>query len=155
MKIPGFNDDFSDMILALEGAECAYIIVGGYAMAFNGYVRATGDIDILVKPDRENAKKVMRALENFGAPLQGVYEEDFQKEGTIFQIGIPPVRIDIITKIDGLSFDEAYADRKIFSTEGLRIPYISIETIIRNKEATGREKDILDVRELKKRKTEK
>ncbi len=148
MKSPGLQDDFFDMIQSLDEAGCLYIIVGGYAMAFNGYVRATGDIDILVRPDRDNAIKVMRALRNFGAPLQGVSEKDFEQEGTILQIGLPPVRIDVITKIDGVSFDEAYSDRRYCSLNRQRVPYISLDTLIKNKQASGREKDMLDVKEL-------
>ncbi|HNV45904.1 MAG TPA: hypothetical protein PKJ16_02610 [Spirochaetota bacterium] len=152
MKSPDFHQDFLDMICALESAGCRYIIVGGYAMAFNGYVRATGDIDILVEPEKDNALKVMHALSEFGAPLHGVTAEDFGKEGTIFQIGLPPVRIDIITKIDGLTFDEAYADRNYHMTDDAKIPFLSLDSIVKNKNASGREKDILDIKELLKRK---
>ncbi|MDX9818502.1 MAG: hypothetical protein RBT16_06275 [Desulfococcus multivorans] len=148
MMNPDFQQDFLDMIRALESARCRYIIVGGYAMAFNGYVRATGDIDILVKPDRDNASKVMRALREFGAPLKGVSGRDFEKEGTILQIGLPPVRIDIITKIDGLSFDEAYADCNHHLIDDMKIPYLSLDSIIVNKKSSGREKDLLDLKEL-------
>lgn len=148
MKAPEFEQDFLDMIESLEGEDCRYIIVGGYAMAFNGYIRATGDIDILVEPDNKNSRKVLKALKNFGAPMTGLTEADFETEGTIFQIGMPPVRIDIITKIDGVSFDEAYNDRKYYSIKKNRVPYISLDIIIKNKRATGRDKDILDIEEL-------
>ncbi len=150
MKAPDFEQDFFDMIESLESENCKFLIVGGYAMAFNGYIRATGDIDILVKPDKNNSRKVIRALKNFGAPISGLTASDFEKEGTIFQIGLPPVRIDIITKIDGVSFNEAFKDRKYYSIKKNKIPYISIDIIIKNKRASGREKDILDIKELMK-----
>jgi hypothetical protein len=80
MNMPAFEQDFLDIIQALESASCDYVIVGGYAMAFNGYVRATGDIDILVKPDQDNSKKIITALKNFGAPLSNITKNDFEKE---------------------------------------------------------------------------
>ena len=105
-------------------------------------------IDILVKPDRDNALRVMRALREFGAPLHGVSERDFEKEGAVLQIGLPPVRIDSITKIDGLSFDEAFADCTHHVIDDMKIPYLSLDSIIVNKKSSGREKDLLDLREL-------
>ncbi len=146
--IPDFEQDFLDMIASLEEASCRYLIVGAFAMAFYGYVRATGDIDFFVSADTDNSVRVFSALKAFGAPLGDVVAGDFEKEGTVFQIGVPPLRIDIITKIDGVSFDEAYDKRKYIRISGHDVPFISLDHLIRNKKSSGREKDIVDVKEL-------
>lgn len=131
-----------------EGAE--FLVVGGYAMAVHGYIRATGDLDIFVNPDHNNAGKVFRSLVPFGAPLKGVSAEDFAISGTIYQMGLPPFRIDIITKIEGVRFDEAFRDALRLGDGDTKIPFLSLKHLIANKLATGREKDALDAKEIKK-----
>jgi predicted nucleotidyltransferase len=128
------------------------MIVGAYALGTHGYPRATGDIDIWVKPNNINSKKIYKALARFGAPLGQIQIDEFSTEGIIFQIGVIPRRIDIITKIDGVTYEEADEDKIIVEIEGLKIPVISLEKLIRNKMATGREKDELDIKTLTKKK---
>jgi hypothetical protein len=129
----------------------AFILVGAYALAAHGFPRATGDMDIWVKPDEKNSQKTYRALAKFGAPVSEIGEDEFSLPGLVFQIGVVPRRIDIITKISGVEFDEADADKIVVNIEELKIPVLSIDLLIRNKMATGREKDLLDAKLLKKR----
>jgi hypothetical protein len=125
-----------------------FLLVGAYALAVYGFPRATGDIDIFVKPEPKNAKSVLKTLYEFGIPLDGVTASDFETPGTILQIGVAPRRIDIITEIDGLSFEEASDGKKIIEIEELKIPVISKLNLIRNKRATGRDKDRIDAENL-------
>lgn len=145
------NEDYKEMLSCLVGEKVEFIVVGAYALAVHGYPRATGDIDIWVNPEESNAERVYRALARFGAPMGGIREEDFRQKGIIFQIGIAPRRIDILTDIDGVGFDEAYRDKIIIDIENLKIPVLSIEMMIRNKTASGRKKDLLDAEHLQKR----
>jgi len=142
------NQDYKEMLSILLENKVDFLLVGAYAMAAHGFPRATADIDIFVRPSFDNAKKIFNALANFGAPLDGVTIDDFKKLGTIFQIGVIPRRIDIITDIDGVSFEEAFKDRTIVDMEGLKVPVISKQILIVNKKATGRDKDLLDARRL-------
>lgn len=145
------NEDYKEMLSCLVGEKVEFIVVGAYALAVHGYPRATGDIDIWVNPEESNAERVYRALARFGAPMGGIREEDFRQRGIVFQIGIAPRRIDILTEIDGVGFDEAYRDKIIVNIENLKIPVLSIEMMIRNKTASGRKKDLLDAEHLQKR----
>jgi hypothetical protein len=128
------------------------MIVGAYALGTHGYPRATGDIDIWVKPNDINSRKLYKALARFGASLDQIKIDDFSTEGIIFQIGVIPRRIDIITKIDGVTYEEADEDKIIIEVEGLKIPVISLDKLIKNKMSTGREKDELDIKTLRKKK---
>ena len=145
------NEDYKEMLENLLNEGVAFILVGAYALAAHGFPRATGDMDIWVKPDEENSQKTYRALAKFGAPVNEISEDEFSQPGLIFQIGVVPRRIDIITKISGVEFDEADADKIVVNLEELKIPVLSIDLLIRNKLATGREKDLLDAKLLKKR----
>ena len=149
------NEDYKEMLQLLLEERVDFIIVGAYALGSHGYPRATGDIDIWVKPNDINSKKAYRALARFGAPLDQIKMDDFSIEGTIFQIGVIPRRIDIITTIDGVTYEEADKDKIMVEVEGLKIPIISLDNFIKNKLATGREKDELDVKLLKKMKNSK
>lgn len=120
-------------------------MVGGYAMAFHGYVRATGDIDLWIRISEENAEKVWRALQTFGAPLFDLNIEDLKTPGMVFQIGIVPSRIDIITQIDGVEFEDAWREHKIVEIENLQIPVIGKTQLLINKQSTARTKDRNDV----------
>jgi len=144
------NPDFHDMLSAFCAEGVEFLLVGAYALAVHGLPRATGDIDLWVGGDPQNAGRVIAALRRFGAPLLDVKEEDFRTPGTVFQIGVAPRRIDILTAIDGVEFDEAWTNRVEVEIEGLRIPVLSREHVLRNKRASGRPKDIADVRELEK-----
>ena len=144
------NDDYRDLLSSFceEGVE--FVIVGAYALAFHGVPRATGDIDLFVRPSVENAAKVMRALLAFGAPLDaaGVAEQNFSSPGIVFQIGLPPRRVDILTAIDGLEFDEAWASRVSADMNGSSVHFIGREALIVNKRSAGRAKDLADVERL-------
>jgi len=145
------NEDYKEMLQILLNNEVKFLIVGAYAMGAQGYPRATGDFDIWVEPSPENSKKVYNSLAEFGAPLEQINTETFTGKGIIFQIGVVPRRIDILTFIDGVKFDKAYKDKENIEIEGITIPFLSKENIIKNKKATGREKDKLDVKYLKKK----
>jgi predicted nucleotidyltransferase len=142
------NNDYKDILQSLSAEKAKFLLVGAYALAVHGYPRSTMDIDFWVKPDADNANAVFRALEHFGAPTGNISPSDLQAADTIFQIGIAPRRIDIITSIDGLSFDEAYAHSTSVEIEGIPVRVLSVEDIIINKRSTGRTKDLADVEML-------
>lgn len=138
------DSNYLDMLKCLNKAGVDYIMVGGWAVNLHGYVRATIDLDIWILADQENARKVYAALGEFGAPLAGVSPSDFAADGTIFQIGVAPCRIDVINKIDGVKYAEA-SSRAIEKTiEGVPVRIISLEDLIANKRASGRTKDLAD-----------
>ena len=142
------NPDFSDLLSTFSEAGVEYLIVGGYAVAAYGHVRATKDIDVFVRATTSNAARVIAALRKFGAPLAQVTAEDFATPGTVFQIGVAPVRIDIITEVSGLSFEEAWRERTIRRIGGLDVPVPSIASLRKNKLASARPQDLADVRAL-------
>jgi hypothetical protein len=137
------------MLSLLLDNKVEFLLIGAYAMAAHGFPRATADIDIYVKPDSENASKLYKTLVEFGTPLENVSQDDFAKPGIILQIGVAPRRIDIITTIDGITYNEASEGKEIIEIENLLIPIISRENLIINKMSTGREKDEIDARNLK------
>ena len=142
------NEDYKDMLHALSEEKVRFLLVGAYALAAHGYPRATMDIDIWVMPSPQNADAVLRALHRFGAPLHNLSKEDLQKDGTIFQIGVAPRRIDIITTASGLQFEDAYEKSLSLNIEGIELHIPSIDDLIRNKRAVGRTKDMADVEAL-------
>jgi hypothetical protein len=142
------NEDYREMLQLLLEEQVDFMIVGAYALGTHGYPRATGDIDIWVKPDLTNSKKLYKTLALFGAPLGGIKVDEFSTEGIIFQIGVIPRRIDIITQIDGVTYEEADKDKITVEIEGLHVPVISQAKLIKNKLATGREKDALDIKTI-------
>lgn len=144
------NRDYREILQIFVEEKVKFIVVGAYALGVHGVPRATGDIDIFVKADAENSQRIYYSLIRFGAPVSELSPLDFNEDEIIFQIGIAPRRIDIITSIDGVTFDEAYENCVTAEVEGLNIPVLSVDALIKNKEATGREKDLLDVRILKK-----
>jgi hypothetical protein len=139
------NPDFRDMLSVLcdEGAE--FLLVGAYALATHGLPRATGDMDIWIRCSQENAARVWRALRRFRAPLTGLNEDDLNTPNLVFQIGIAPRRIDLLTSIDAVQFDEAWPDRRVVEIEGLSIGVIGRSHLIQNKKAVGRPQDLADV----------
>jgi hypothetical protein len=122
-----------------------YLVVGAHALAAHGHVRATGDLDVWVRPEPTNAKRVIEALRAFGAPLLDLGEEDLIRPGTVFQIGIAPIRIDVLTSIDEVTFDEGWADRLTANFADLPVAVLSAKHLIRNKRAVGRTQDLADV----------
>ena len=142
------NPDYSDMLSALSAERVEYLVVVALAMAAHGHPRATGGLGIWVKPSRENARRVWRALAVFGAPLGDVTEEDFSREGIAFQIGVAPRRIDILTTIDGVTFAEAWPSKVEVEVEGHRLPVLGRAELLRNKRASGRPQDLADAERL-------
>ncbi len=149
-SLDALNEDFRDFLrdLLAEGVE--FMVVGAYALAFHGVPRATGDIDILVRPSPENAVHVVRALTRFGTPIAaaGVTEADFVRPGVVYQIGLPPRRIDVLTEINGVGFDEAWASRASAAFDDETVFFLGREVLIRNKRSTGRTKDLADAESL-------
>ena len=142
-------DDLKELLRAFNDQGVKYLIVGGYAFGVHAEPRATKDLDIFIRSDEENSQAVFRALAQYGAPLDGLSPFDFM-DGTTFQIGQPPARIDILQHIDGVAFDEAWSNRIEGVIDGqIRAAVISRDDLIRNKLATGREQDALDVKTLR------
>ena len=149
--LEGLNSDFRDLLILLVDNGTEFVVVGAYAVAFHGAPRASGDIDLFVRPSPANAARVYHALTRFGAPLAsaGVASTDFAHPGTVYQIGLPPRRIDILTQISGVTFDEAWASRTTAEIEGRPVGFIGREALLKNKEATGRPKDAADISRLR------
>lgn len=146
----GWTDDYLDMLRALIESGAEFLIVGAHAMAAHGVPRATVDLDIYVRASSENAARVIAALQEFGAPLSahGVSSEDFERPGAVYQLGLPPNRIDLLTRISGVEFDDAWASRIEARIGNLRVPVIGRGPLLENKRASGRDKDLVDVRLL-------
>jgi len=142
------NEDYRDMLRVLSEEKVRFILVGAYALAAHGYPRATMDIDIWVMPSPQNADALLRALSRFGAPLHNLTKEDLLKEGTIFQIGVAPRRIDIITTASGLQFETTYQNSIPVNIEGIEVRIPSVDDLILNKRAIGRTKDLADAEAL-------
>ncbi|MEM9351701.1 MAG: hypothetical protein AAGA92_01695 [Planctomycetota bacterium] len=139
------TNDFLDMLSALSAEEVEYLVVGAYALAAHGYPRATGDLDLWVRRSTSNSERLWRALLRFKAPMSDVTLNDFLEPDLVYQIGVAPRRIDILTSIDGVDFEEAWPRRGTQEVSGLFLPILSREDLTRNKRATGRPKDLADL----------
>jgi len=146
-KLP---QDFADLLTEFCEADVEFLLVGGWAVILYGHVRATDDMDIFVRASQTNSERVVAALDAFGAPLRahGVTSAHFAKEGNAYRFGIAPLKVEVLTKISGVSFDEALQGSKTFDLDGHRIPYIGKSALIANKKAAGRHKDLADVEDL-------
>lgn len=144
-------EDFRDLLVALSDAGADFVVLGGHAVAYHGHVRATKDLDVLVRATADNAERVYRALARFGAPLQqfAVSKEDFAAYEGFLQIGVPPRRIDILNRADGITFDIAVASGDAFEVDSRRVPIIGLDALITNKLASGRPQDAADVAALR------
>ena len=147
------NPDFLDLLAALVRAEARFLIVGAHAMAAHGVPRATGDMDVWIRPDPENAERVWAALTEFGAPLRAfdLSQADLTAPGVVFQMGEPPRRIDLLTSITGVDFEEAWAARSVHRVGDLDVPFLGRAALLDNKRATARAKDLADVAILERR----
>lgn len=139
------NQDFRDLLRALSDAEVRFLIVGAYAVSAHAEPRATGDLDVWVEPTPANAARAHAALAQFGAPLHELQVSDLATPGIVFQIGLPPRRIDILTSITGVGFDDAWGGRMPVEYAGVSCHVIGIEALIENKRRLGRAKDLADL----------
>ena len=142
------NQDFLDLLRAFIDRDVRFLIVGAYALGVHGRPRATGDLDVWVDPTPDNAGRIIEALEAFGAPLEEVKANDFSRPGIVFQMGLPPLRIDVLTELSGLTFAEAWSGRISASFGPLTVDVIGREAFIKNKRATGRARDLADIEAL-------
>jgi len=142
------NQDFVDLLRTFIDADVRFLVVGAYALAHHGRPRATGDLDVWVEAEPENAERVMRALAAFGAPLNDVTAADFARPGVVLQIGVPPGRIDVLTELTALQFADAWASREPGRFGSLTVDFLGKDAFIRNKRATGRAKDLGDIEGL-------
>ena len=139
------NPDFVDLLRAFTAADVRFLIVGAYALALHGRPRATGDLDVWIDATPENASRLMIALREFGAPLDQIAESDFISPGVVYQICVPPGRIDILTQLTGLTFAEAWPARLLKAFGDVEAPFIGKAAFLKNKRATGRPKDLGDI----------
>lgn len=138
------NSEFKDLLKNLEDCRVRYLVVGGHAVMFYSEPRYTKDIDLWIAADRENAKAVFQALKAFGAPLAGMTEDDFAHEGTFYQIGMPPARIDILMSLTGLDFTDAWSRKVEGDLDGTKTIFISKQDLIASKRMSGRRQDLID-----------
>lgn len=140
------SPDFLDLLRAFSDADVRFLVIGAYAVGVHGRPRATKDLDVWVEASDENAPRVMRGLVAFGAPLMGLTEADLSKPGIGLQIGVEPGRIDVLTKVSGVAFEEAWQGRvQANFGEGVRCSVIGLSELLRNKRASGRPQDLADV----------
>jgi hypothetical protein len=142
------NQDFVDLLRAFVDADVRFLVVGAYALAVHGRPRGTGDIDVWVDANPDNATRVMRALHAFGAPMSELSESDFSSPGVTYQMGVSPGRIDVLTDLTGITFAEAWADRTSGVFAGLEVGVIGLASFVKNKRATGRLRDLADIEGL-------
>ena len=150
MTRPELNEDFIDVLAAFDEHGVDFVVVGAHALAAHGIVRATGDIDLFVRCSPENARRVFSALVAFGAPIaaHGISVADFELPDNVYQIGLPPRRIDVLTSISGVSFDEAWGSRIAVQMGGVDVHVLGREAMIRNKRCAARPKDLIDAESL-------
>jgi len=144
-----FSQDFKEFVELLIKHKVEYLIVGGYAVGIHGHPRYTGDLDIWLNPTVENSKKALACVNDFGFGSFELKEVDFRKEGNVIQLGYPPLRIDLLSSIDGVNFNECYKNKKEVDIEGLLVNFIGYQDLINNKKASGRLRDIDDIDNLK------
>jgi hypothetical protein len=142
------NPDFLEMLSALSAAGAEFLVVGAHALAAHGRPRATGDLDLWVRPTAENADRVYAALRRFGAPLHDLQPGELASPDLVFQIGVAPARIDLLTSISGVTFEEGWATRITVPIGGLQVPVIGRDRLIQNKRAAGRPRDLADLADL-------
>jgi hypothetical protein len=142
------QQDFKELFESLNANQVEYLIVGGYALAFHGAPRFTGDMDVLVRPTAENGRKVLAALQSFGFGSLELAEDDFASPDRVVQLGVPPVRIDLVTSISGVNWEQAAANRVAGTYGDVPVFYIGREDFIANKRAVGRHKDLADIEAL-------
>ena len=143
------NSDFKELLRIFNDHGVKYLVVGGYAVIRYAEPRYTKDIDLWVAADQNNAVSVYKALRAFGAPLTGLTEDDFAHEGYFYQMGVAPVRVNILTSVPGLNFEDAWGRRETVDFDGIMVPFISKQDLIESKIATGRPQDLIDAQLLR------
>ena len=144
------NSDFNDLLKLMDQFQVRFLVVGGYAVIRHTEPRFTKDLDLWIEATAENAERCFRALASFGAPLAGLGPLDFTQQGYIYQMGVPPFRVDILMSLRGLSFEQAWQRRDVETIDGVSIPFLSKDDLIESKLAAGRPQDLLDVESLRK-----
>jgi hypothetical protein len=144
-----FSRDFKEFVELLIKNKAEYLIVGGYAVGIHGHPRYTGDLDIWLNPTSENAKRILDCVNEFGFSSYGLTASDFTKEGNVVQLGYPPLRIDLLTNIDGVTFDDCFKNRKVLEIDNLLVNFIGYQDLLKNKKASGRLRDMDDLENLK------
>lgn len=144
-----FSQDFKEFVSLLIESKVEYLIVGGYAVGIYGHPRYTGDLDIWLNATLENAVRIVKAVNLFGFSSFGLTPDDFTKEGNVIQLGYPPLRIDLLTQIDGVTFEECYKHCRSVDIEGISVNFIGYQDLVKNKKHTGRLKDIDDIEHMK------
>ncbi len=142
------NQDFKEFIQSLNDHNVRYLIIGGYAVAFHGHPRYTKDLDICIELGQENAANILKALAHFGFGSLGLTEDDFLEPDQIVQLGFPPSRIDILTTLEGVDFDECFASKIVTTIDNIQMNFIDLENLKKNKKATGRLQDLADLENL-------
>jgi hypothetical protein len=142
------HKDFSEFITLLIKHQVEYLVVGGFAVGAYGHPRYTGDLDIWINRNPGNAKRIKHSLNEFGFNIADVEISDFLQKAKVIQLGYPPLRIDLLTDIEGVHFDEAYKNKKVFELDGMLVDFISIQDLIINKRASGRPIDLDDIEKL-------
>jgi hypothetical protein len=142
------HPDFKDFLRLLTSYKVRYLLVGGYAVGYHGYPRSTGDMDIWIELSESNAKKITSAFHDFGVPAEIVSEEQFLEKNKVIRMGVPPVRLEVITSASGVDFNECYSNREVIELEGIQINLISLQDLKKNKRAAGRHKDLEDILHL-------
>ena len=140
--------DFKEFLKLLNSHGCEYLLIGGYAVGYHGYPRATNDLDVWIARTPENAARIMTALQEFGFTTPDLSEELFLQEKNIIRMGVPPIRIEILTSISGVDFEECYSERIIDTLDGVEVVLITLEHLKKNKRASGRFKDLDDLEHL-------
>ena len=142
------SEDFKEFLKLLNAQQVEYLLIGGYAVGYYGYPRATADMDIWIAVHPQNARRVVAALKEFGFDVPGLSPELFLREGQIIRMGEPPLRIEIATTISGVNFGECFTDRKVEVFDGIPVNFISLKHLKLNKKASGRHKDLNDLENL-------
>jgi predicted nucleotidyltransferase len=142
------TQDFKEFVISLNDNKVRYLVVGGYAVAYHGYPRYTKDIDIWIDLDPDNASRIVKALDQFGFASIGLTAEDFLETETIIQLGYPPNRIDLITSLSGVDFEDCYTNRESVEMDGVVVDFIDLESLRRNKKSSGRAQDLADLENL-------
>jgi predicted nucleotidyltransferase len=142
------HPDFKDFLRLLNSHDVRYLVVGGYAVGYHGYPRATGDMDIWIELSEKNSKKVASAFRDFGMPNEAISEGLFLEANKVIRMGESPVRLEVITSASGIDFKECFSNREVLEIDGIPINFISLEDLKKNKRVTGRFKDMEDLEHL-------